>query len=276
MSTKPSRPGKFAEEDQAIADLREQLKQRFPMPEPKPRGKAGTVTRAGLLSIALLAGVLWLDPAYRSEHYLTQVGQRQTVQLADGSTILLDGASELEVNWHLRSRQTRLAQGQALFEVAPMFYRPFLVGAGPASVRVVGTRFNVDRQQDGVRVSVAEGRVAVRAGGASSLLEPGQQIRVQNGRLGTLAKIEGAEVGAWKDGQLLFERTPLREVLEVIQRYHDKPLRLVDPALGSLPVSGVFDSARVDRLLGLLPGILPVTVSTAADGTVLVAPRGKK
>ncbi|MDR0279262.1 MAG: FecR domain-containing protein [Paucimonas sp.] len=276
MTTKPPRPGKFAEEDQAIADLREQLKQRFPMPEPKPRRKAGTVTRAGLLSLALLAGVLWLDPAYRSEHYLTQVGQRQAVQLADGSTILLDGASELEVSWHLRSRQTRLVQGQALFEVAPMLYRPFLVEAGSASVRVVGTRFNVDRQQDGVRVSVAEGRVAVRAGGASSLLEPGQQIRVQDGRLGTLAKVEGGVVGAWKDGQLLFERTPLREVLGVIQRYHDKPLRLVDPALGSLPVSGVFDSARVDRLLSLLPGILPVTVSTAADGTVLVAPRGKK
>ncbi len=276
MSSKPPRPGKFAEEDQAIAELREQLKQRFPMPEPTPRRKPGRATRAGLLSLALLAGLIALDPAYRSEHYMTQVGQRQAVQLADGSTVLLDGASELEVSWHLRSRQTRLAQGQALFEVAPMWYRPFLVEAGPASVRVVGTRFNVDRQQDAVRVSVAEGRVAVHAGGASSLLEPGQQVRVQDGRLGAVAKVEGAEVGAWKDGQLLFERTPLREVLGVLQRYHAKPLRLVDPALGSLPVSGVFDSAHVDRLLSLLPGILPVTVSTAADGAVLVAPRGKK
>ncbi|MHA6194838.1 FecR family protein [Pseudomonas wadenswilerensis] len=276
MSEKAPRPGKYTEEDQAIADLREQLKQRFPMPEPTPRKKRGTATRAGLLSLALLAGAIWLDPAYRSEHYLTQVGQRQAVQLADGSTVLLDGASELEVSWHLRSRQTRLAQGQALFEVAPMLYRPFLVDAGQASVRVVGTRFNVDRQQDAVRVSVAEGRVAVRAGAASSLLEPGQQIRVQGGHLGPLAKVDGAEVGAWKDGQLLFERTPLREVLAVIQRYHDKPLRLADPALGSLPVSGVFDSARVDRLLSLLPGILPVTVSTATDGSVLIAPRRKK
>jgi len=276
MSTKPPRPGKFAEEDQAIAELREQLKQRFPMPEPTPRRKRSSATRAGLLSLALLAGVIALDPAYRSEHYLTQVGQHQSVQLADGSTVLLDGASELEVSWHLRSRQTRLVQGQVLFEVAPMLYRPFLVDAGQASVRVVGTRFNVDRQQDAVRVSVAEGRVAVRAGGASSLLETGQQIRVQDGHLGTLAKVERAEVGAWKDGQLLFERTPLREVLGVIQRYHDKPVRLADPALGSLPVSGVFDSAHVERLLGLLPGILPVTVSTADDGAVLVAPRGKK
>jgi len=276
MSSKPPRPGKFAEEDQAIANLREQLKQRFPMPEPTPRRKRSGAKAAGLLSLALLAGVIWYDPAYRSEHYQTPIGQRQSVQLADGSQLLLDGASDLEVSWHLRTRQTRLAQGQVLFEVAPMRYRPFLVDAGRASVRVVGTRFTVDRQQDDVRVSVAEGRVAVRAGAAATLLDPGQQVRVQDGRLGALTTIDVAAVDAWKDGQLLFARTPLREVLGVIQRYHDKPLRLADPALGSLPVSGVFDSAQVERLLSLLPGILPVTVSRAADGSVLVAPRGKK
>ncbi|HCN45196.1 MAG TPA: transmembrane sensor, partial [Pseudomonas sp.] len=42
------------------------------------------------------------------------------------------------------------------------------------------------------------------------------------------------------------------------------------------PVSGVFDSAHVDRLLALLPSILPVQLDKAADGSLLIVPRGKK
>ncbi|WP_175650150.1 FecR family protein [Pseudomonas sp. Marseille-P9899] len=275
MSGNP-KPGKYAEEDQAIAQLREALKQRFPMPDPAPRKKRLKTTHVGLLSLALLAAVAWLDPAYHSEHYLTQVGQRQTLQLADGSQVVLDSASELDVSWHLLSRRSELRRGQALFEVSPRVYRPFLVDAGPAQVRVVGTRFNVSRYDSDVRVTVAEGRVAVRAGEASSLLEPGQQVRVHEGRLEPVAQVDAHEVGAWRNGQLIFESTPLTEVIGVIQRYHPQPIRLTGAGLDNLPVSGVFDSAHVERLLTLLPVILPLTVNTAADGSVLIAPRVKK
>jgi len=269
------KPGKYAEEDQAIARLREELKQRFPMPEPPPpRKKRLAVTGAGVL--ALLGAVLWLDPAYHREHYLTAVGEQQTLHLADGSEIRLDAASELVVSWHLRSRQTELKRGQALFAVAPMTWRPFLVDAGPAAVRVVGTRFNVSRLDDAVTVTVAEGRVAVRTGADAVLLEANRQVRVDGGRSGAVVKVDAAEALAWEHGELVFESTPLSEVLGVIQRYHDKPLRLQDPRIGRLPVSGVFDSAHVERLLALLPNILPVTVSTAADGSRVIAPRSKK
>lgn len=275
--SRSTRPGKYAEEEQAIADLREALKQRFPLPDPPPpRKKRLNATRAGLLSLALLAGLAGFDPAYRSEHYLTHVGQRQTLQLADGSEVVLDSASELTVSWHLLSRRSELVRGQALFAVAPRVYRPFLVEAGPAAVRVVGTCFNVSRPGPDVRVTVEEGRVEVRAGDASSLLQAGQQVRVHDGHLEPLAQVDARQSMAWRNGELVFESTPLAEVIEVIQRYHAMPIRLGDPALGRLPVSGVFDSAHVERLLGLLPSILPLTVSNAADGSVLIVPRGKK
>lgn len=276
MTEPKTRPGKYAEEDQAIARLREELKQRFPMPDPKPRKKGLAATTAVLLSVALLATLAWTDPAYRSEHYRTQIGERQAVRLADGSRVTLDGASELDVSWHLFSRRTDLLGGQALFEVAPRVYRPFLVDAGSVSIRVVGTSFNVDRQADEVRVSVAEGRVAVQAGDADRELGPGQQVRVGNGHLGSVAAVATGDVGAWHSGQLIFERTPLSEVLAVIQRYQDKSVHLQDPRLATLPVSGVFDSAHVERLLALLPSILPVQLGTAADGSVLISPSGKK
>ncbi len=276
MSERNSRPGKFAEEDQVIARLREDLKQRFPMPEPKPRNKRTSILGAGLLSLAVLATLVWLDPAYRSEHYLTRVGERQTLNLADGTLVTLDGASELAVSWHLFSRRSELQRGQALFDVAPRVYRPWLVDAGQASVRVVGTRFNVDRHASDVGVSVAEGRVAVAAGGAERELLPGQQVRASNAGLGALVAVDANAVGAWQGGQLVFQRTPLGEVLDTIGRYQDRPVRLQDARLATLPVSGVFDSAQVERLLALLPSILPVQLGKGADGSVLISPRGKK
>ncbi|MFW3894637.1 FecR family protein [Pseudomonas bharatica] len=276
MSERNSRPDKFAEEDQVIARLREELKQRFPMPDPKPRNKRTRILGAGLLSLAVLATLAWLDPAYRSEHYLTRVGERQTLNLADGTVVTLDAASEVAVSWHLFSRRSELQRGQALFEVAPRVYRPWLVDAGQASVRVVGTRFNVDRHASEVRVSVAEGRVAVAAGGAERELLPGQQVRASNAGLGALVAVDANAVGAWQGGQLVFQRTPLGEVLDTIGRYQDKPVRLQDARLATLPVSGVFDSAHVERLLALLPSILPVQLGKGADGSVLISPRGKK
>lgn len=276
MSERNSRPDKFAEEDQVIARLREELKQRFPMPDPKPRNKRTRILGAGLLSLAVLATLAWLDPAYRSEHYLTRVGERQTLNLADGTVVTLDAASEVAVSWHLFSRRSELQRGQALFKVAPRVYRPWLVDAGQASVRVVGTRFNVDRHASEVRVSVAEGRVAVAAGGAERELLPGQQVRASNAGLGALVAVDANAVGAWQGGQLVFQRTPLGEVLDTIGRYQDRPVRLQDARLATLPVSGVFDSAHVERLLALLPSILPVQLGKGADGSVLICPRGKK
>ncbi|OAI84846.1 FecR family protein [Pseudomonas putida] len=276
MSKRNSRPDKFAEEDQVIARLREELKQRFPMPDPKPRNKRTRILGAGLLSLAVLATLAWLDPAYRSEHYLTRAGERQTLNLADGTVVTLDAASEVAVSWHLFSRRSELQRGQALFEVAPRVYRPWLVDAGQASVRVVGTRFNVDRHASEVRVSVAEGRVAVAAGGAERELLPGQQVRASNAGLGAMVAVDANAVGAWQGGQLVFQRTPLGEVLDTIGRYQDRPVRLQDARLATLPVSGVFDSAHVERLLALLPSILPVQLGKGADGSVLISPRGKK
>lgn len=272
-----ARPGKYAEEDQAIAELRDALKQRFPMPEPPPpRKKRLKASHAGLLCLALFGALAWLDPAYRNEQYLTPVGQRQALHLADGSEVLLDAASELRVSWHLLSRRSELVRGQALFAVAPRVYRPFLVEAGPAAVRVVGTRFNVSRLASEVLVTVEEGRVAVRAGDAARVLAAGQQVRVGEGRIGPLARVDARQVMAWRTGELVFESTPLADVLRVLQRYHSAPIRLADAELGRLPVSGVFDSGRVERLLALLPGILPVTISRAADDSVLIEARGKK
>ncbi|MNZ26931.1 fec operon regulator FecR [compost metagenome] len=263
--------------DEALAQHREELKKRFPLPAVQPRPKRRNATTLGALLVFAVGLAAWLDPAWRSEHYATAIGQRQSLELADGSRITLDGASRLEVSWHLRSRRVELQAGQALFDVTPARHRPFRVTAGPAEVQVVGTRFNLDRQADDLRVTVSAGRVAVRGTADSTQLVAGDQVLVRAGQLEPKRQVDAERFSAWQNGRQVFQRTPLREVLAALQRYRAAPIRLDDPALAELPVSGVFDSREPERLLALLPRILPVALATAPDGTLhLTAEGGQK
>lgn len=264
-------------EQDLIARHRHTLKELFPLPEPgKPQRGSKTPAVIGLLSM-VVGALLWLDPAYRTVSLHTEIGGRQTTVLADSSQVTLNTNTRMEVEWHVRSRRVVLHQGQAMFEVSPMQYRPFYVAAGKATVKVVGTVFDVLRKQDDVTVTVLQGKVQVsasqHAGRMQALLLPGQQIVYRAGTLAAPTSVDVASSTAWKDGKLIFERTPLRDVLAEIQRYRSAPILLQNPGLASLQVSGVFDIEHTAALLQLLPKVLPVYVTQKPDGTILVGAR---
>ncbi|MBW7903313.1 MAG: FecR domain-containing protein [Rhodocyclaceae bacterium] len=270
--------------ERALDDHRAALQAHFPIP-PARAGRKRTAGQAGgALAVALLAGLWWADPAWRSETHATRVGQREVVRLADGSELTLDTATRLTVAWHLRTRRVGLEQGRAQFSVSPSAWRPFEVAAGSARVRVVGTRFDVWRKPGITEVSVYEGRVAVwRDGGADDariLLQAGQRAGVPADAGGGAGQ-GGPSVGgfdtergaAWQKGELVFQNTPLREAAAEIQRYRGQAIRIHGQHVAALQVSGVFASDNTEQLLDLLPGILPVAVERKADGSVDILAR---
>ena len=85
------------------------------------RRRRAAKTAAGGIAAALaiaMAGLFWLDPAYRSEQVATAVGERGSWILSDGSEVQLNTGSRLRVEYHLRSRRLYLPQGEALFKPA--------------------------------------------------------------------------------------------------------------------------------------------------------------
>lgn len=270
----PHPPDDFSREDDSLARHRSALRVRFAMPTlpaHAPRRRTPMVA-AGV--IALLGAVLWADPAFHTQRYATAAGKRQHLTLPDGSEVTLNTRTVAEVEWHLRSRQVRLVDGEALFDVTHAAWRPFVVRAGETTVRVVGTAFNVRRADPRVTVTVLRGRVHVEeASGDAVLLSARQAVESGNGALAVQAAPDPGAITAWKDGKLMFDRTPLAQALVEINRYRTTPATLADPALGRLQISGVFDSARTDALLDLLPSILPVSVRRDADDTVRVLAR---
>lgn len=228
----------------------------------------------GGLSIVLLAAAVWsFDPAWRSEDIRTAYGQRDSLQLADGSRIQLNSATHLRIEQRLRSRQFELLEGEATFSVAHG-EKPFIVRSQGVDVRDIGTVFNVRSDSRGVAVAVIEGAVEVSTGSSPvQRLDGGQQLLASAQRLGAVSTLDPARATAWQHGKLRFDGTPLRDVIADIGRYRQAPIQLSDPRLGDLRVSGEFDSAAVESLIDLLPAILPVMVSRGGDGSVVVSGR---
>ncbi len=95
--------------------------------------------------------------------YATAVGQQQTVKLADGSVVVLNTDSQINVAFADGARNIRLLQGEAYFTVAKDASHPFRVFAANGRVQAIGTEFSVYLKDKAVSVTVTEGRVALAA-----------------------------------------------------------------------------------------------------------------
>ncbi|QCP14718.1 hypothetical protein FCL38_15160 [Pseudoduganella umbonata] len=240
--------------------------------------------RAIVASLALVlpggvAGALWWRPVATSVH-ATARGERIDTMLADGSRLQLAPDSRAAVGIYRNRREIELARGQARFEISRDAGRPLTVLAGALRITVVGTRFSVHHAagpHGGVRVAVEEGRVRVARGGwfadsGSVELVAGQAVAGDaNGTLGTVGAVLAADLSPWHARRMSFDNATLGRVLAAFERYGDSGLRVRDPAVAALRLTGTFDLLRPDRFAQLLPHALPVRLSSAGGLTEIRA-----
>lgn len=127
-----------------------------------PRLRPRFLAAVASAMVLTVAGAAWWK-AERYPLYTTDIGERRSITLADGSTVDMNVRSKLRIEFTKAERLVELLAGQALFQVAKDKNRPFIVRSGDATVRAVGTQFDVYRKVSGTTVTVLEGRVAVYA-----------------------------------------------------------------------------------------------------------------
>jgi transmembrane sensor len=223
--------------------------------------------------LALLAlGAPRLPVYYQNwqSDYCTAPGERLTVSLEDGSRLTLNTDSALAVRFSSAQRRIELLRGEAYFEVAPNRVRPFVVSGGGAEARAVGTAFSVDRQHGAVRVVVSEGVVEVSAAGAEARLPAARQVAYRDGRLEPVQNAEVDTALAWRHGQVAFNRRPLAQVLDEVNRYRRGRIVAVNPALAGRIVSGVFDAADPAAVVEALQSTLHARAVDIPGGWVLL------
>lgn len=220
-------------------------------------------------AVAVLALVfLWNDAVIEGD-YAAAPGDMPVVQLADGTVIHLDGGTRLHVRIDPFGRRVDLRQGEAEFQVAHESLRPFQVVALDLAIHDLGTRFIVRQRGDTVRMVLLEGAADIRdaaSGKVLTVLAPGQQVE-QTGQ-GALhqGRANTAQVQAWRDRRAVFDDTPLSDALPELEQRTGAVLRLADPALGGLRVSGVYQVGDIPGFLNSLSRVHPLVWHRTAAG----------
>lgn len=254
------------------------------------RGALGAAPTAAGMICALVVGVAATQYSAVDESlYRTAIGEREVIELADGSTVTLNTASAVDIDYLPDERRITLTAGQANFKVAADARRPFIVHAGEGSVRALGTEFDVYKSSEGVRVTLIEGRVRVAslvfpervpaAAPRAKTLTPsavdliaGEQaeIAAAGGVVAAAEPVDIERVTAWREGKVSFRNTPLAEAVAEMNRYSAAQITLADRALDDLRVSGVFRVSNSDHFVNALESLFDVEARRSVDGGVVL------
>ncbi|MCD9005328.1 FecR domain-containing protein [Luteimonas sp. XNQY3] len=220
---------------------------------------AAVLVLAGVLGYRLL---LMPEEAGASAFALqTATGERREATLEDGSRIVLDTDSAVEVAFEPGARVLRLQRGRIHVIAAHDAARPMRVLSGGGEVRVIGTTFQVREAGSAVDVALLEGHVAVSttvAGGAGAAhetreLSAGQRVRYhQDGMIDAVAPLVANEAAGWLEGRLVFNDWPLDVLVAEANRYASVRLVLAEPALAEIRVSGQVQAGDQDSLAAAL------------------------
>ena len=233
-------------------------------------GRYVSLAAAALVVIAVGAGAwrVYRDAA-TTDALATAVGELRTVTLADGTRLVIDTNTRLDARFSRSARELVLHEGRIDVDVA-RDARPFSVASGRGVVRDVGTHFEVERHGEDVAVKLLAGAVdvALRDAGEAgkATLAPGQEARF--GARGGIAVADAgglADGERWTEGTLVFRERRLADLIAEVNRYSTVQLRLADPSLDDLRVSGVFHVGDQTSLLEALRVGWSISAKQASD-----------
>jgi transmembrane sensor len=239
-----------------------------------------------LQSTSLPSGnVIGTNVAATSDHrYRTNIGERSTIELDDNSRLELSTETQVQVEMTPKVRSLVLHKGQALFEVAKDAKRPFIVHAAGHQIVAIGTKFEVRVDGTEVQVTLLEGRIKViepvladrpttdQLPRIVSVL-PQQRYNSTNSAVETLSSAQADRLLSWRNGRLDFESEPLGKVVYEINRYSVQKIRIANPDLDRLPISGSFKVGSAKRFAEALTIVYPVKATSNQEDNEITLSR---
>jgi transmembrane sensor len=242
------------------------------------RRRAATSLAAGVVVLTLgIVGWRGLPTSTPSAppvvaHYQTRRGQQIEVQLADGSTMRLNGATSLDVTLEPGRREVKLSRGEAYFDVRHDPARPFSVRAGGAGARVLGTAFDIDVTRGRVELAVYRGAVGFGSDGGDRsglVVKAGWRSRFRDGAARAPTRFDVTEQD-WRQGWLDTRDMQLGDVIEALNRHGGPLIRVPDAALAAIPLAGRFKLDDPERLLQAIGGAYGFQIRREGAHLILV------
>ena len=223
------------------------------MPAPAPRHLRRR--KRSLIGAAVAAcAVFMLLPDWQTlrADFHSPTAEHRDITLSDGSHVLLDSDSLVDVQFDPQQREVTLLRGQAFFSVKSEPDRAFFVNAGQVRVRVTGTAFAVSVENGEVQVSVESGTVAVKTPTAPepASLHHGDHLSYSAADNQTrLAQWPNESIAPWRRWQLVAVDQSVEDVIKQLRRYQPGLILLTDKALGQRRITAALNLRDPKRAL---------------------------
>ncbi len=164
-----------------------------------------------------------------------------------------------------------LIAGEAAVSTPSARRNPVVVTAGNGrTTGADGARFNLLAEERAVCVTCLEGHIEVEQGGASRLLSAGQQVVYSARGLSAAVAIDPLLVTAWQNGVVIFQATPVRQVVAEVNRYRPGRVILRDEALGRKTFSARLRIDKIDLAIGQIAEVFGAPTTSFPGGIVLL------
>lgn len=202
-------------------------------------------------------------------------GQRVNIILSDGTNVWLNACSEMIYpgSFTQESRNVSL-KGEAYFDVSKDAKHPFVVQTKKCDIKVLGTKFNVqaDEQDNEFSAALLEGSIELTdkiKPDAKIQLSPMTKAEWKNGEM-VIDSIRNLDDYRWKEGLICFENIRFADLMERFEKTYDIRIIIQNKKLNDYKCSGKCRiSDGVDFILQVLQRSTHFTFSRNDDNTVI-------
>lgn len=181
-------------------------------------------------------------------------GEKKKIKLPDQSDIYINSASSLKYpeTFEDNQRIVELA-GEAFFEITPDKERPFIINTSQISIKVVGTSFNVKSYDEdewiGVTVSTGIVSVSIFDENSSVQLTPNEELWInKKNHYFQKSKKNVLQASSWRDGYLYFDKAPINDVINTLNRKYAVNITLKGSAEKYI-ITGEHDNKSLQSVL---------------------------
>jgi len=213
---------------------------------------------AAVLIITITFLVLYQNQFYSegTESYYTRNAERRLLILPDSSKVQMNNASQVSFsNSDFDSERIVKLSGHAFFSVKKNG-KPFVVKTENAQINVIGTSFDVKARNNITRVIVQSGTVEFAAENKTDnkiILRANQMSECIGYSLPQHPKTVNTKyLLGWLDNKLVFESTPLKEIVKELERVYDVKILLASRDLWNIKITGEFKNQKLEKVLEII------------------------
>lgn len=236
-----------------------------------------SVAIAAVIFVSIGLGIgYWGVP----QHYRVASGDQLSVIMDDGSKLLMQGGTDLEIAEGWGRRHVQLSNGYVFFEVAKNKHKPFTIDNGDSRIRVLGTSFSVYKTGRRLELTVEHGTVSLADTGKGQagyqfMLNKNQKVVVDKtassepqARL--IRQIDPEKEFSWRHGEVYFSEQTLEDIVQRMSNFYPQPIQIMNAEHRKIKLTGNYSTTDFSAFLKALALAADLRIEKGPHGNILI------